>query len=431
MDIFIAKEYEKIKCREKPDFDFSNLNLDFSDEENEIKFLKLHSNFHSDYYIGADWLKENESALLVFPKIDNLDYLSMFLECLSNPYTAKEINKKRKNTKIYEISFNKPLIPLEGQKFELTPLLIIHFLNIIKAIIKKGLKKDYVKIENNLNSKIKGKILINKTVKQNLLKANFNRTFCSYQIFTVDNKENQILKKALIFIQKYLSINKINTDTNINSLLNYCLSAFENVSNDIDIKSIKHIKASKFFQEYKEGINLAQMILKRFGYSLNSINKDIDSKIPPFYINMPLLFEIYVLLKLKKEFGNDIIYQYGKGYGETDFLDKKRKIIFDAKYKNAYLKGDLSISKIIDDIRQLSGYSRDERILQELNIDIEKPELVDCIIIYPDINSKEDKIKDLKKDKIDHLVKFYKYGLKIPRKTTDNKVSYVKPSLKP
>ncbi len=424
MDIFIAKEYEKIKCIEKPDFDFSNLNLDFPNEKTKIKFLKLHSDFKSDYYIGADWLKEKESALLVFPKIDNLDYLSMFLECLSNPYTAKEINKKRKNEKIYEISFNKPSIPLEGHKFDLTPLLIVHFLNVIKAIIKKGLKKDYIKVESNLNSKIKGKILINKTIKQNLLKANFNKTFCSYQIFTVNNKENQILKKALIFIQKYLSINKINTDTNINSLLNYCLSAFENVSNNIDIKSIKHIKTSSFFQEYKEGINLAQMILKRFGYSLNSINKNIESKIPPFYINMPLLFEVYVLLKLKKEFGNDIIYQYDKGYGETDFLDKKRKIIFDAKYKNAYINNGYDI----EDIRQLSGYARDERVLKRLNIDLNNPVIVDCVIIYPDISNKKDDLKNIKQNIIKNFVKFYKYGIKMPIKKKQKAILHIRNS---
>ena len=136
--VFEAKEYEPIICKEEPNFDFSALNLDFSKRKNEIKYLNLHSDYTSDYFIGADWLKEKEKAILVFPKIDNLDYLSMFLKCLANPYTAKEINKRRNSQKIYDISFDKPLIELKTVEFELTPLLIVHYLSIIKSIIKKA-----------------------------------------------------------------------------------------------------------------------------------------------------------------------------------------------------------------------------------------------------------------------------------------------------
>ena len=406
--LFKAKEYEIIKCIKKPDFDFSTLNLNFSKENDKIRFLNLHSNFRSDYFIGADWLKEKESAILVFPKIEKLDYLSMFLKCLANPYTAKEINKNRNSEKIYDISFNKPLIELNAVEFELTPLLIVHFLSILKSIIKKGLKKGYVTETKNLKSKVKGKILINRTIKQNLIKGHFDKTFCTYQTFTIDNEENRILKKALIFVKKYLATNIINTDANILSLLNYCLSAFENVSNEIDFKKVKQLKISNFYREYKEGLHLAQMIMKRFGYSLNGINNKIDTKIPPFYINMPLLFEIYALLKLKETFGSNIKYQFSKGYGEIDFLDTEQKIIFDAKYKNAYINNKYDIA----DIRQLSGYARDKRVLKELNLDNSK--IIDCIIIYPDVKNENDKIENIKSQPINEFTKFYKYGLKLP-----------------
>lgn len=410
MLIFEAKEHSKIVEKSNSDFDFKKLELDFSSNDNEVKFLRLHQDFVSDYFIGIDWLIEKEACLMVYPKIENLDYLSMFMKCMSDPYVSSEINKKRNREKIYEIFLDKTPIEIPANKFELTPLLIIHFLNTVKKIVKKGLKKGYISKTENLTSKIKGKILVKETIKKNHLKHRYDKTVCQFQTFTIDCPENRILKKALLFVKHYLSKVNINTDTDINSIFNYCFSAFYNVSDEIENKVIKTLKIPNFFKEYKESLNLARMIFERFAYSMKNIDNLSDTKIPPFYINMPLLFELYTLKKLRDTFNNEIIYQYHGKYGDADFLHTQTKTIIDAKYKTKYNE-----EYDINDIRQLSGYARDKKVLKKLEIDINNPVIADCVIIYPNMKNEKDIEKNsLKNDDIDEFVRFYKYGIKLP-----------------
>ena len=46
----------------------------------------------------------------------------------------------------------------------------IQFLNLLKSIVRKGLKKSYYKVQENLNNKVKGKILVSTHIKQNIFK---------------------------------------------------------------------------------------------------------------------------------------------------------------------------------------------------------------------------------------------------------------------
>ena len=54
-------------------------------------------------------------------------------------------------------------------------------------------------------------------------------------------------------------------------------------------------------------------------------------------------------------------------------------LIMDTKYKPHYKNSNAGI---IDDIREISGYARDEKILDELGMP-DKDIVPDCLIIYP------------------------------------------------
>ncbi len=374
----------------------------FSDPEN---FLGLHYQYDTEnhkqitktgYYIGACWLIENVETLIIEPKIEKIDYLEMFMSCFNHEEVSIHLNKT------YKIYFDEPSIELPSNIFELTPLLIVHFLQVVKSIVKKGLKKGYVNINQNITSKVKGKILQNKTTKENHRNFRFEKTFCNFQIFTIDCEENQILKKALLFVEKYLAKNNI--DKRLIQILHNNLSFFENVGSEIDINKIKHLKINSFFHEYKEGLQLALMILKRFSYSPQMTQKELDKNIPPFYINMPLLFELYALGKLKELFKtDDIIYQFSANSQYPDFLNITRKAILDAKYKTIYQSNKYKI----DDIRQLSGYARDEMINTKLENKTEN--VIECYIVYPSNI-------DYNKENMYGFTKFYKIGIKVPIK---------------
>ncbi|MDR3246847.1 MAG: McrC family protein, partial [Prevotellaceae bacterium] len=327
------------------------LNLDFRNVDKKVLYLGLNPYyFNACYYIGIDWLKENEAYILVRPKIENLDYMKMFLHCLHHP----EISQFVKN--IYHFDFQKPKITPETQiEMDFNLFLIAHFLELVKKITEQGLKKNYIQIEENLSSKIKGKIIWSQQIKKNIAGKREDRVFCRYQEYSVNCLENRLLKKTLLIVQRYL---KYFDKDQIKSLIqtqSRLLSAFENVSDDISYSQIKILKVNSLYKEYVEAIDLAKKIMQKFGYSYsNSDNREKQNAMSPFWIDMSKLFELYVYSLLKDEYRKEISYQPHGKYGNVDFLKLDEKLIIDTKYKSCYSKNEYNI----EDIRQLSGYAR-------------------------------------------------------------------------
>ncbi|MBP1630087.1 MAG: hypothetical protein H6Q15_980 [Bacteroidetes bacterium] len=401
------------------------------DPNNPNKYLGLnccnHKNktFQTNYYIGLDWIVEGESAIMVEPKIKGLNYLKMFMDC----FDCDNIIAKEKLKDIYHIDFGRDPIKVKNNTFELTPLLIIHFIKLMQSLTKRNLKKDYIQVEENFNSKIKGKILFSKNVKYNVFKGREDRFYCKYQDYSSDCIENRILKKTLRYVQKYLDNNSISIKhEELDVICNSCLAVFEHVSDDLTIQQIKQFKVNPLFKEYSESLKVAKLILKRFSYSIDNATNEIDKSLPPFWIDMPLLFEVYVLTLLQKRFKNEIEYQVKGNYGRVDYIRKNSPLIIDAKYKPIYsdiftqnededeLKFEKSVSGRfkIEDIRQLSGYARDKKILSKLGIKGNNV-IVPCLIVYPLDKSQYD--IQIKKSSycISSFVEFYKLGIRLPQ----------------
>jgi len=404
------KEQETFSALEKQEL--KALQLDFEKRENEVKFLGLCPfHYNVSYYIGIDWIRENSSYIVVRPKIDNLDYVQMFMHCAQQ----QDIYKYLKD--IYHIDFTRPSITLDTEDWELTPFLIIHFLFLLEKIAKQGLKKNYIYREENLNGKIKGKILFSKQLKQNIFNKREERAFCRYQDYSIDCLENRVLKKALVFIQNYsYPFEKKHPELSI--LKTKLMTNFEHVSDNITTHEIKQIKLNPIYKEYFEAVRIAKLILQRFGYSFSNVNKSKENKLPPFWIDMSRLFELYVYTKLKEAYPQvEIDYQAHGKYGYVDFLDRTNKIIIDTKYKLCYAKEKYKG----EDIRQLSGYARDVGVLKKLGYISEEERncaVVDCVIIAPDKESKTHfKERELinVNSQIEQFTKFYWSGIKLPK----------------
>ena len=362
------------------------------------------------YFIGLTWIVEQNDALYVKPKLDKIDYLKMLSICLEQP----EMLKYGKD--LFNIEFDKVTIKIKQQDDLITPLLIAYFLKIVQNIVKKGLKKGYYRVENNLHATVKGKILVAQTLKQNTFKNRNLNTICTYDEFGINYSENRIIKKALIFILRYLKMNTT-VDSHFTSLLDYIMPAFKAVDENISINEVKKVKHNPFFSEYSTAIDVSILILKRFGFNINLIRKSEEIDIPPFWIDMPKLFEFYVLSKLKKVIPKDeIIFQANVKYGEIDFLrtTKNNEIVIDAKYKTLY-KNTNEYDK--DDIRQLSGYARDIGTFKKLQIPQQEWQttVLHCLIIYPDQDLSDTiDIDNLLKIPINQFERFYKLGISIP-----------------
>ncbi|HEE6638198.1 hypothetical protein DCD76_12090 [Acinetobacter baumannii] len=382
----------------------------------EFKFSQGNTTLHTNYYVGVDWLKKNETAIYVAPKLNDetkkTDYFQMLFSCMNHSDIAEH------SKDLYEIKFDEPYIEINQKQDLITPLLMIRYLQILKSVVRKGLKKSYYQVEQNLSSKIKGKVLVSKTLKQNILKNRPNKTICNFEVYGVDSIENKILKSALKFAEIYLEKYRQFSDYFF-PLISFCKPAFHAVDDSsFDLHLIKQTKFNVFFKEYKEALDLAEMIIKRFGYNLRDIEENVVS-VPPFWIDMPKLFELYVLGLLKDRYGPEIKFQAKGHYGEPDFLlnSENEKIIIDTKYKRIYQGNESSKSRFnSDDIRQICGYARDKKILSKLGYETTELQnvVVDCLIIYPDQNASEELPLSIKQSEIEQFIQFYKMAIKLP-----------------
>lgn len=483
---FVLKEHRKAKllCFDEPDADYgfdkenNTLKLSWTDFNlfNNLKskqFRKDHFCFkvyraekeihiEADYFIGLDWLVtglryiqvepklntatnacfENqleidgsnqeeinsqdlvsESSILTNTAYNEINYLQMLLDVMSDDIVAKECND------LVQIGWQELPIPINHKQDKLTPFLVIQFLQLLKLIVKKGLKKSYYKIQESLTNRVKGKILVGQQIKQNIFKNRMNKTVCEYQVFGLDNPENRFLKKVLKFVTAYIENNSEifkNSKIAIEQTVNYCRPAFEEIGNELP-ERLRFIKHNPFFKEYKEGLRIGDYILKRFGYNVvKATNEIVDT--PPFWIDMPRLFELYVyqkLLNANERNKSKINYQFSTYGNALDILikDGKNSMVIDAKYKLHYRHG-----QIHQDIRQVAGYARLNKVLDYLeknNIEFERKDVLPCLIIYPDIENGldlteglgglviESLIKEKKEIKAYHKV--YKLSVSLPR----------------
>lgn len=389
-------------------------------QESGIHFLEC------SYYVGADWFPHLEKEwFYVEPKLNTkfdentgeelkpspdekelvqIDVLKMLFESLQVPEVRDHTQE------LFEIKFDSPWIPLKKTQDLISPLIMIQFLNLVKGIVRKGLKKSYYKVQENLYSKVKGKVLVSQTIKQNLVKNKNLHTFCQYEEFGVNGIENRILKRTLVFIRRYMTTFKgLGSDSFFQETFNYIQPAFQDVSEEVSLNDIKHLKFNPFYKDYEQAIDLAKLILQRFSYNLNSIQEQETILTPPYWIDMSKLFELYVLGKLKKSFGSDLKYLVTTYGNELDFLLSKEddSIVIDSKYKPSY-----SVYVNHQDIRQVSGYSRLRRIRERAKVSPNK--MLDCVIVYPDLKSGVDTISDLLVSGIKEYEKVWKVGVRLP-----------------
>lgn len=406
-----------------------------------IKYESWQEQLSASYYIGATWLIPGELSAIVEPRIKDLDLEKMYNAALSVSST-KEADYF---AKCYGIDFDSEPIEVTSSRVSLTPLLVLHFLSLLQKLVKTGLKKGYATIDENMKSKIKGKLLISQHLRKNILAKRADRNFCRYQEYSADIPENRLLKKALLFAQRYAQQNK-SLEKKASNDINKLLAVFENVSDEISISQVQKIAKNKLFKLYPETCKVAKMILQNYDYSISNIKpEDKVHKVQPYWIDMARLFELYVYSKLNEVYLDQIIFQAeGSGRTKADYVKKRTGnkrtgnqddgIVIDAKYKPKY---NNSKSIALDDVREVCGYARDEKILKEMGYDLKKevPPTVNCLIIFPnkDTQDKESSeevigctdstdrigIEDCKGlssnlQKINGYYKFYKTAIELP-----------------
>ena len=366
----------------------------------------------SSYFIGVDWLEDGHSAIRILPKFNTengevqVDFLSMLEEALKEPKNFDNLDG------LLFVDFKRPGINIPQQDDALSLFLVSEFLFVMSAITKKGLKKAYYQVEENLSSKIKGKMLVVQNIKRNNMRGNLSRIYCRHQEYGIDIPENRLLKAALVEATHIVETYKRSVDvSHLDDIVRTIAPRWEKVGTTTLTKNHRESKNNAFYKEYPIATHLAQLIIRRA--STNHILHGAKTvHTPPYWIDMSKLFEMYALRLLRERFADQVEYHVRfLGGQEPDFLlhrdNQHPPYLVDAKYKRY---GQHPIE--IDDIRQVSGYARLKTIRKRLNVTSNN--IIPCLIIYPDIYGKEE-IPDWREwEEEGHYEAVYKVCIRLP-----------------
>ena len=367
----------------------------------------------TSYFVGIDWVTD-DVAVQVRPKVEGetayIDYLRMLTEALKEPENTEHLDG------LLTIDFNAKPIPLEEKEDMLSPFIVAQFLMALKKAVRKGLRQSYYLVSANLNSKIKGKILVGKNVCKNLSSGNRVDNYCQYQEYGLNSEENKLLKKALSLSSHILSTYRGGLDvSSLKKTIAYIYPYFRSVGDDCDMSKAESFKTNPIFKDYYKALEYGILILKRSAYGFNRTSKHIDST-PPYWIDMSKLFELYVYRELRRLYAvpGEVHYHMHLRWRELDYLLNPQDgtpMVIDAKYKPRYHYCEPDI----EDIRQISAYARMEGVYKKLHLSEDR--LIDCLIIYANQECPEtipDKFDNLEMTKVTGYSRFHKIGISLP-----------------
>ena len=381
-------EFERVYQHDigKKDFgDIENFILKNSDEN--APFLRIASGVGGKFiqarnYVGVLQTKSG-LTIEILPKIANKNDTdkskAVFIKMLR---ALKNFPFKSSN-----------LASLKTQNLPLLEIFISMFLCELEALVKKGIKSDYVALEENLNF-LKGKLNINEQIKRNSIHK--ERFYVGYSEFLSDIKINRIIKTTLKFLYK-----KSNSSKN-QQKIRELLFIFDEVSECEDYQNFfAKLVINRQVKHYEQTLLWCKIFLLNNSFTPHK-GDDLGFAL---LFDMNALFESYVGNFIKKSFPGTILQHSEKHLVEDPKSFKLRpdiflkgKFIADTKWKIVSSRDDISQADLyqlyaygkkhpcdgklhliypkIDDIRQKTMKFRydDEMWLEILYFDLEKDE---------------------------------------------------------
>ena len=337
-------EFERIyECIiDKKDFcDIENFILKNSDEN--APFLRIASGVGGKFiqarnYVGVLQTKSG-LTIEILPKIadktDTDKSKAVFIKMLR---TLKNFPFKSSN-----------LASLKTQNLPLLEIFISMFLCELEALVKKGIKSDYVVLEENLIF-LKGKLNINEQIKRNSVHK--ERFYVGYSEFLSDIKINRIIKTTLKFLCK-----KSNSSKNQQKIREF-LFMFGEVSECEDYKNFfAKLVINRQVKHYEQTLLWCKIFL--LGNSFTP-HKGDDLAFALLF-DMNALFESYVGDFIKKKRADVSLQHSAKHLMEDPKSFRLRPDIFlegefiaDTKWKIVKSRDDISQA----DLYQLYAYGK-------------------------------------------------------------------------
>ncbi len=344
--------------------------FDYIAKEKCIKF---------DKYTGIIQLKDG-TYLEILPKVDKNTNLENSRKIFENlVFASHNLTKEYKHNKISNSNTRKNDHVIE--------IFISVFCRDILELLKRGIKKSYVRKSENLNN-YKGKLKFSQHIKHNITSK--NKFFVEYSEFSLDIPENRILKSAALYL-----IKKTTEEENKKALRRLLIelndiSPCTNLDKDLQEKQI-----NRLHEYYSRPLQYAEFFLRHD----NFMPRKGRATLPALLFPLNKMFEDYIESLVKQ---SDVDYrtQYSKHNliftkekelfnTQMDFVitskDKSRKLILDAKWKELNINDEkLGISQA--DLYQLHNYASIIRSKESKNVSI--------ALLYPQTSKFDQVIKE-------------------------------------
>lgn len=358
-----------------------------------------------DKYTGILQLSDG-SYLEILPKICKTCSIDESRRILENLILASHnLTKEYKDSKLTSVETIK-----ENQVLE---IFISDFCLGLNTILKRGLKKSYVRKCENLKV-YKGKLNFSKHVIQNI--STKNKFFVDYSEFSFDIPENRILKSACSYIVQHSQ-----SDFNKNILRRFLVelsdvSLCENLEKDL-----QNVQLNRLHSYYQRPLQYAEFFLRKETF----YPKIGRQTLPALLFPLNEMFEDYIenILKTKSI---SVHSQYRPHYlifskntklfnTKMDFVIKSENtaILMDAKWKQVDISvSNLNVSQV--DLYQLFTYSEILKTEEKIN-------KVVILLLYP------------KTDRFNRIISSWKYfnsteimAVPIDVLDRDNNIDFIK-----
>ncbi|EGA70248.1 hypothetical protein VISI1226_13491 [Vibrio sinaloensis DSM 21326] len=267
------------------------------------------------------------------------------------------------------------------QRMPLLEVFIGQFLQSVNTLVKRGLRSDYVRREDNLRF-LKGKLNVSKQVRHNFV--NKQRFYCDYDEFLLDRPVNRLIHSALRKVKKH-------TRSAANQkLLQELEFVFREVPESRNYKfDFSKIRLDRAMSYYLVPLDWCRLILEGFAPQTMKGGANAASLLFP----MEKVFEDYVANVLKEQLvvshpkltvSTQVTGEYLARYGgrskfslRPDLIIKEgstNKVVLDTKWK--LLNTKLNNSNISQsDVYQLFAYAKKYLADDESGQDV--------VLIYP------------------------------------------------
>ncbi|HEF2888084.1 McrC family protein [Campylobacter jejuni] len=353
---------------------------DFAKNNENFLGFKNKNTLTAKNYVGI--IQTKSGVLEILPKCTNLDgykdkeckLSTISKEKLLKNYILNQISQAKTSENFYgeDFAFNpKTLLinmlktlknspfkksqisSLQISKMPLLEVFIAMFLDELDGVYKKGLKKDYINIEENRNF-LKGKLQFSQHLKQNLVHK--ERFFTQSDEFMLDIAPNRLIKSTLNLLKSKTTHHKFK--------IIKALEMFDEVGFSTNYEKDFTYKISRHFDYYENLLSWCKIFLQ------NQTFAPYKGKNEAFALLFPMekLFEDYVAHMLKKANPTQNIKTQSSGKyliskkGEKCFMLKpdlyiENETILDTKWKIPDSNEDKKHGIAQSDLYQMFAYA--------------------------------------------------------------------------